>query len=249
MASAVQSNRIDPSDYVTQHLHHFTTSSQQTGWPFNGHHAVAFPNPYALLLPVALFVVLASFAAFNDRGAVFRLVTPMSLLRRLSVWWSCAWRLWVVSLLMGLVSAIAFAQFARRLQAPMMQQAVNLAHGDGWYANLVAAAAAMVPLVAGPLVVVLLSLPVTGYVIRRALATHALAVPEMLNVWQATLLGATTLVWTGIGTLLVANLTVPFQRDVAAGLDLLFSVVWGMYVVLPRQIRRARRMVAGAHQA
>ena len=86
---------------------------------------------------------------------------------------------------MGIASAIAFAQFARKLDVPMMPFAVELAHGSGKYAKLAATGAAMEPL----------------------------------------------------------------QQGVAAGLDLLLSVVWGMYIVLPRQIRRANRMVAEARQA
>lgn len=85
--------------------------------------------------------------------------------------------------------------------------------------------------------------------IRRGLASHALAVPETLDIWQATLLGATTLVWTGIGTLIVVNVTAPPQHDVAAGLDLLCFTAWGVYIVLPRQVRRAERIAARARQA
>ena len=88
-------------------------------------------------------------------------------------------RLWLVSLAMGIVSEIAFAQFARKLDVPMMQFAAELAHGSGKYANLAA----------------------------------------------------------------------PLQQGIAAGLDLLLYVVWGMYIVLSRQFRRANRMVAEGRQA
>lgn len=103
MATTAQSNMTNPSDYVAHHLQNFATSSHQPSWSTHGHPATGFPNPYALLLPIALFVVLTSIAAFNDRWAVFRLAVPMSLRRRLSVWWSCAWRQRLVSLFLAKV--------------------------------------------------------------------------------------------------------------------------------------------------
>jgi hypothetical protein len=249
MATTSQSSAMNPSDYVTQHLQHFETQRQQMGLTASGHSHADFPNPYALLLPIALFVVLTSFAAFHERWAVFRLAVPMRLPQRVLVWWSCAWRQWLVSLLFGFAGGIAFTQLSSKLGMPMTQLAADISHGSGRYANLLATGVAMVPLVAAPLVCALLSVPVTGYVIRRGLAARSLAVPDILTVWQAILLGATTLVWTGIGALIIANLSVPLQKDVAGVVDLLFSAVWGMYIVLPRQVRRAKRMVGDVEDA
>lgn len=81
----------------------------------------------------------------------------MSLPRRLLVWWSCAWRQWLVSLVLGVVSAVAFTQLYRKLAMPFMQLAVDISHGSGIYANLLAAGTAAVPFAAGPLICALLS--------------------------------------------------------------------------------------------
>ncbi|TKC87682.1 hypothetical protein FAZ69_15425 [Trinickia terrae] len=226
----------DPSEYIAQHLRNFSASSSD-------HPASGVLNPYALLLPIVLFVVLVCIAAFEDRWAMFRLAPPMSFRRRLFVWWSCAWRQFLASIPLAVIGGVAFLYLVHRLAVPLGHLSGNmLQHATGMFTAMLSLVVTAMPLIVAPLICTMLSLPVYGYMVRKGLASHALAVPARFGLWRATRLGVTTLAWSGVGTLFIADLTATLPHRVAEGLRLLFFVVWGMYIVLPRQIRRAERL-------
>lgn len=239
------SHAMDPSEYIAQHLHHFAASSPASISMVAGQHPANFLwNPYALLFPVVLFVVLTGIAALSDRWAVFGLAVRLTFRQRLYVWWSCAWRQWLASTPLTIIGMAAFLFLAQKAAAPLMKLSMNLFKpGAGMFSVALSLAIAAMPGIVFALIYTLLSLPIVGYTVRSGLASHALPGPRRFNLSRATLLGLTTFMWSLPGSLLIADAIVPFPHRVAEVLFVLFFVVWGMYVVLPRQVRRVARMV------
>lgn len=239
---------MNPSEYIAQHLHNFAASSPapaSTSIAAGQHPAILLWNPYAFLLPVALFVVLTCIAALRDRRAVFRLAVRLTFRQRLYVWWSCAWRQWLASILLTIVSVVGFLFLFQKTAAPLAKLSASLIKpGAGMLLSMLSLALsiATMPGIVFSLVCMLLSLPLVGYTVRSGLASHTLPGPRRFNICRATLLGLTTFVWSMPGSILIADAIVPFPHRVADGLRVLFFVLWGMYVVLPRQVRRVARL-------
>lgn len=240
------SGAMNPSDYIAQHLQNFAPSSPapaSVSIAARHHPAIFLWNPYAFVLPVALLLVLICIAALRDRWAVFRFAVRMPFRLRLYVWWSCAWRQWLVNILLTVIGVVAFLFLYRKAAAPVMKLSAGLIKpGAGWVSVMLALAIGAMPMILAALIYTLLSLPLVGYAVRSGLASHALPGPRRFNVGRATLLGLTTLVWSLPGSLMIASVVVPFSDRVADVLRVLLFVVWGMYVVLPRQVRRVARL-------
>ncbi|MFM0043698.1 hypothetical protein [Paraburkholderia sediminicola] len=237
---------MNPSDYVAQHLQNFAPSSPapaSTSIAAGHHLAIFLWNPYAFVLPVALFVVLVCVAAFRDRWAVFRFAIRMTFGQRLYVWWSCAWRQCLANILLAIIGLMAFLFLYRKAAAPIVKLSAGLIKpGAGMISVMLALAIGAMPIILAALIYMLLSLPFVGYAVQSGLASHALPGPKRFNVSRATLLGLTTFVWSLPGSLMIASVVVPFPDRVADVLRVLLFVVWGMYVVLPRQVRRVARL-------
>ncbi|WP_052408829.1 hypothetical protein [Paraburkholderia acidipaludis] len=247
MSTNGSAQALDPSEYIARHLQSF--SVPQPVPAVAGHHAGFFPwNLYVLALAAGLFVLMAGVAALTDRRPLFRLPRSMSFGRRFYVWWSCAWRQWLASALLCLALLVGYHSLDLKLAAPLMKLSTALTpSGATALAAIVPGVIMALPLVAAVLVYVLLSLPLSGYMVRGGLAAHALPGPERLGLWHATLLGLTTYLWSVPGSLLIAELIVVLPHHVEDGLRAMLLVIWSMYIVLPRQLRRVARLAAPLH--
>jgi hypothetical protein len=227
MSATVLAQALDPSAYIARHLQNFSASPPASA--IAAHHAGFFAwNLYVLALAAALFVVMAGVAALTDRRRpLFRLTRRMNFGRRLTVWWSCAWRQWLASALLCTAVLFGYTWLNARAAVPLAVMAL--------------------PLVLAVLVYVVLGLPLSGYMVRSGLAAHALPVPQRLGLWHATLLGLTTYLWSLPGSLLIAELIVALPHHVGDVLRAVLLVVWSMYIVLPRQVRRVARMATPLH--
>lgn len=246
MATHDSSQALDPSDYVAHHLQNFSTSSSAPAASGVQHAGAFIWSPYALVLAAALFVVLVCFAALRDRGALFSVGRAMSFGRRLYVWWSCAWRQWLASTLLFIVAVMAFHFLMPRTAVPMMKFSEHLitpevARSSPAWSAVIAASPAIVAVV----IYLLVSLPIAGYMVRSGLVAHAFAGRERFGFWRAVLLGLTTYAWSVPGSLAIADVAVSLPDHAADVLRGVFVVAWGMYVVLPRQVRRVERLAAG----
>lgn len=247
MTASHASQLPSPSDYVAQHLQSFSTSHENVGW-----HAGFFPwNFEVLILAAVLFAVLVCCAALTDRWPLFRLNRGMNFGRRLYLWWSCAWRQWLASLLLFIVGVIAFHFLVAQTAQPLTQWSANLnrPHPAGtasaWQVafDVVSSLVAnLLPAIVAIVLYALLSLPLAGYMVRGGLVAHAMPAPARLGLWHATLLGWTTYVWAIPGSLAIAGVAAPLPHPVSAGLRVILVVLWSMYIVLPRQLRRMTRL-------
>lgn len=247
MTTQTYQQALNPSDYVARHLQHFASSAPAS--PAAGQHTGLFVWNYEVfVVAAALFVVLACLAALRDRWALFTLNRTLSFGQRLSVWWSCAWRQWLASALLLVMGFVVFHFVAGEAATPLMAFAANVIPPDrarsspAWSAVIAA-----MPFIAAMLVYVLLSLPLAGYMVRGGLAAHAVPAPRHFGFWHATLLGLATYAWTLPGSLAIANVggSLPYHAE-----DLLRAtalVVWSMYIVLPRQVRRVARLARPAY--
>ncbi|MFP6561983.1 hypothetical protein WJ542_27330 [Paraburkholderia sp. B3] len=247
MSTNGSAQALDPSEYIARHLQHF--SVPQPASTVVGHHAGFFPwNLYVLALAAGLFVVMAGVATLTDRRPLFRLTRSMSFGRRLYVWWSCAWRQWLASALLCLAFLVGYNYLDWKTAAPLMRLSAALTPSGATALSAIVPVVIMaLPLVATVLVYVLLSLPLSGYMVRSGLAAHALPGPERLGLWHATLLGLTTYLWSVPGSLLIAELIVALPHHVEDVLRAMLLVIWSMYIVLPRQVRRIARLATPLH--
>jgi hypothetical protein len=249
MAASNGPRPIDPSQYVAQHLQQFAGSSTTTF--ASGDYAGAFVwSANGIIVSSVLLVIVAGYAALTDRWSLFSMDPIMSFGRRLYVWWSCAWRQWLASTLFFAFGVFAFNFLSTRAILPVM----------GFVTNLVAASAGRTspqwsfPLVEMPVILMillylLLSLPLAGYVVRGGLSAHDIPGPERLGLWHATLLGATTYAWSLPGALLITELAIWLPHPVSQVLRGIGLVAWGMYIVLPRQLRRMTRFSRAGRSA
>ncbi|EEA03592.1 hypothetical protein BH160DRAFT_1077 [Burkholderia sp. H160] len=242
MATNDSSQALDPSDYIEHHLQNFSATSSS-----GIQHAGAFiSSPYALVLAAVLFFVLVGFAAFRDKGAMFSVGREISIGRRLYVWWSCAWRQWLASTLLFIVAVMAFHFLVPRTAVPLMKFSEHLitpelARSSPAWSEVIAAMPAIVAVV----IYLLVSLPIAGYMVRSGLVAHAFPHPERFGFWHALMLGLTTYAWEVPGSLAIADLAISLPAHAADVLRAILVVAWGMYVVLPRQVRRVGRLAAG----
>jgi hypothetical protein len=246
MATHDSSQALDPSDYVAHHLQNFSTSSSAPAASGVQHAGAFIWSPYALVVAAGLFVVLVCFASLRDRGKLFSVGRAMSFGRRLYVWWSCAWRQWLASTLLFIVAVMAFHFLMPRTAVPMMKFSEHLitpevARSSPAWSGVIAASPAIVAVV----IYLLVSLPIAGYMVRSGLVAHAFAGRERFGFWRAVLLGLTTYAWSVPGSLAIADVAVSLPDHAADVLRGVFVVAWGMYVVLPRQVRRVERLAAG----
>lgn len=171
---------------------------------------------------------------------MFTMTPPLSFLKRLAVWWSCFWRVSLATLPIWLGAFAIVLVFY-----------ITARHGET-LARLGAQGAlgvALLVMLVVSTVVVVLSLPIIGYMTRRAFARHDLTVPERYSFGQAVMLGLTTWGWVLLVSLAGNLLAYPFRHATATsvGATLLLQLVvigvgllGSMYVVMPRQARRLR---------
>jgi hypothetical protein len=252
MTTKTSSKALDPSEYVAQHQQHFA-ESLQSGIENEQHIGLFWWNVDALLLSGILFVVLIGIVAVRERGAVFRIERSMSFGKRLRIWWSCAWRQWLASALLAVMGVFAFylvdAMFALQIThwAVALGKPPSPATEFAWPLALkvmLGVLANFFPVVVGILVYTLLSLPLAGYMVRSGLVAHTMPAPARFGLWRATLLGWTTYVWSVPGGLAIAGVAAPLPHQVAVVLRCVLCVAWGMYIVLPRQVRRVAGFAA-----
>lgn len=246
MATHDASQTLDPSDYIAQHLQHFSTASSPAAAASGEQHVGAFIwSPHALVVAAVLFVALVCVAALRDRGALFSVGRAIGFGRRLYVWWSCAWRQWLASTLLFFVAAIAFHSVMPHAAVPLMSFSAHLITSELARSSPVwSTAIAAMPVIVAVLIYLLVSLPIAGYTVRSGLAAHAFAGNERFGFWHAVLLGLTTYLWSIPGSLVIADVAMTLPDHAADVVRAIFVVAWGMYVVLPRQVRRIARLQA-----
>ncbi|MDR3095967.1 MAG: hypothetical protein LBV73_02715 [Paraburkholderia sp.] len=250
MTASLASQAPSPSDYIAHHLQQFSAPPGTT--TVAGQHAAFFLWDFEpLILAAILFAVLVVCAALSERRALFRLERSMNFGQRLYVWWSCAWRQWLASLLLLIAGVIAYHFLTARTAVPLahwtaaLNQPRPAGTSSAWLVALDAlsgVALNMMPALAAILLYVLLSLPLAGYMVRSGLVAHALPAPARLGLWHATLLGWTTWAWSIPGSLAIAGVAAPFPHHVSTACRLALLVLWSMYIVLPRQLRRMTRL-------
>jgi hypothetical protein len=247
MTTQASSQALNPSDYVAQHLQNFASSPSPSMTA--GQHVRFFVwNDQVVVVAAILFIVLACMAAFRDRWALFTLNRGLSFGQRLYVWWSCAWRQWLASTLLLVVGVIAFHFVVGRAAIPLMKFAEDLiSPGTARSSPVWSAVIAAMPAIVAILVYLLLSLPLAGYMVRSGLLAHDLPAPQHFGFWHATVLGLTTYVWSLPGSLAIANVGGELPHHAADLLRAILLVVWGMYIVLPRQVRRVVRLAESAY--
>lgn len=141
-------------------------------------------------------------------------------------------------------SALPLAHWSAALNQPRPAGAssawsVALDIVSGLVANLL-------PVIVAITLYALLSLPLAGYMVRGGLVAHALPAPSRLGLWRATLLGWTTYVWSIPGSLAIAGVAAPLPHHVSTMFRAILAVLWSMYIVLPRQLRRMTRFATSA---
>nr|WP_231131066.1 hypothetical protein [Burkholderia thailandensis] len=162
---------------------------------------------------------------------MFQMLPSMTFGRRLSVWWSCMWRQTLAS-------------------APVWILGVAIVGLAIWQPHPVAgeppSGKAMALAIAVFVVCFAICLPITGYTVRRGFAAHALTAPGRASFRQALMIGLTTAGWAALAALPISAVTLPLRHGghLLAGqaIGLVLNVVAGMYIVLPRQARRLRRL-------
>lgn len=233
---------VDPSQYIAQHLQHFTGSGP-TAFAARDYARTFVWSANGLVVASVLLVVVTGLAALTDRWSLFRLNPVMGFGKRLYVWWSCAWRQWLASTLFFVIGVVAFHFLVAKTTLPLMGFTTHLIifgatrTASAWPFTLME-----IPVVLAILIYLLLSLPLAGYMVRSGLFAHAISGTERFGLWRATLLGVTTYVWSIPGSLLIAELAIWFPHHAAQVLRGLCLVAWGMYIVLPRQLRRMTRL-------
>jgi hypothetical protein len=237
MATSELTRTVDPSQYVAQHLQHFSGAGASAYAA--GDYAGSFAwSASGLVVAAVMLVVVAGIAALKDRGALLRLNPVMSFGKRLYVWWSCAWRQWLASALFLVFCVLAFHFLVANPALPFQGLTPHLT-GLGAYAWLLTLIE--MPVVLAILIYLLLSLPLAGYMVRSGLVAHAISGPARFGLWRATMLGVTTYAWSIPGGLLIAEVAIWFPHHVAQVFRAICLVAWGMYIVLPRQVRRVSR--------
>gem|GEM_PF-1683029 len=254
MTAIHASQALSPSDYIAQHLQRFSTPRESAA--VTGPHAGFLPwNVEVLILAAVIFAVLACCAALTERRALFRLDRGMSFGRRLYVWWSCNWRQWLANTLLFIVGMIAFHFLVAKSALPLAHWRADLnqprpagASSTGSIAlDIVSGLVAnLLPAIVAIALYAFLSLPLAGYMVRGGLVAHAMPAPARLGLWRATLLGWTTYVWSLPGSLAIAGVATPLPHHVSALFRALLAVLWSMYIVLPRQLRRMTRFATSA---
>ncbi|MGF6541175.1 hypothetical protein [Paraburkholderia youngii] len=247
MATHDSSQALDPADYIAHHLQNFSTSSSASAAASVEHSVGAFiRSPHALVFAAVLFVVLVCFAALRDRGAMFSVGRAVSFGRRLYVWWSCAWRQGLASTLLFVAAVVAFHFLVPRTAVPLMKFSEHVitpdvARSSPAWSTVIAAMPAIVAFA----IYLLVSLPIAGYMVRSGLAAHGFAGSERFGFWRAVSLGLTTYLWSVPGSLAIADVGISLPGHAADALRAILVVVWGMYIVLPRQVKRVDRFAAG----
>ena len=247
MATHDSSQALDPSDYVAQHLQNFSTPGPAS--VTSGTHPAFFVwSSYILAIAVVLFAVLAGFAALKDGGAPFRLGRSMSFGRRLYVWWSCAWRQYLAGILFLVISMFAFHFLIPRAVVPLMTFSFDVLTPDfARNSRAWSLAIAAMPAIVLFLIYMLASLPLAGYMVRGGLVAHAIRGSGRFGFRQAALLGVTTYAWAVPASLAMAGLAIALPHHAENLLRAVFIAAWGMYIVLPRQVRRIERLGSTLH--
>ncbi|WP_246327024.1 hypothetical protein [Burkholderia guangdongensis] len=190
---------------------------------------IDFWNPYTLAALGVLAALVAYQAARKGDTLLFGMTPPMSAGRRLSLFWSCLWRQILVMLpvyVFGLLVTILLSLSLRAIwdMPPSAAPAMLQSYGRMLFIDGIVCFVALVPL--------------TGYAVRRGFRAHALASSAPTTFRQALLLGCTTVFWGVVAELLIGALLLSFQGPVAEAVRIVLLALGGMYVVLPRQMRR-----------
>ncbi|WP_322012938.1 hypothetical protein [Paraburkholderia sp. J12] len=237
MTTNANSPMPDPSEYIAQHLKSFANPA-----PAAAQHPGFFVYPPGLALVVVLFVVLVGVAIFTDRRPPFRIGRSMTFGQRLSLWWSCAWRQWLASTFVFAVCFIAFHFLVRSSGSLWNLESDLAAPRPLWSAPGWSFLFPFAPLLASTLIYVLLILPLVGYMVKSGLVAHAMPRPERFGMAEATLMGLTTYAWSIPGSLLIAYVGWSLPYHAQGAIHAVWFVAWGMYIVLPRQVRRIVRL-------
>jgi hypothetical protein len=227
----------DPSEYVARHLQQFAHPASAAG-----QHPGFFVYPLGLAVVAALFAVLVVLAMLTDRRALFRIDRSITFGERLALWWSCAWRQWLASSFVFAVCFIAFHFLVRSSASLWSLESDLMTHRPMWSVPGWAFLVPFAPLLASALIYVLLILPLVGYMVKSGLAAHALPRPARFGLTQATLMGLTTYAWSIPGSLLIAYVGWRLPYHAQGLIHAVWLVAWGMYIVLPRQVRRMVRL-------
>jgi hypothetical protein len=236
--SPLPAQASDPSDYIARHMHHF--SAPPVSATAAGEHAGAWAISFnALVVAGVLFVVLVCLALLTDRRALFKAGVGMSFGQRLYVWWSCAWRQWLANSALFFIIGLATLPFlAGHLVVPQSHSA-NPGAVSTWFWMLVDLG--FTPYFVALVAYGLLSVPLAGYMVQTGFLAHDMPPPDRFSLWHATLLGLTTYAWSLPGGLAIADVAVSLPHHVAIVFRAIFIALWGMYIVLPRQLRRIAR--------
>ncbi|MEM5383904.1 hypothetical protein VSR68_09900 [Paraburkholderia phymatum] len=155
---------------------------------------------------------------------------PMTLGQRLLVYWSWLWRqllvgvpIWLVATVSGIVWTLS------RLHA-------------GYFPT----AAKTLPLLVEVVAVLAATIPVSGYMARKAFVIHGFSAPMRLRFKDATTLGLEAMTWGLAGTLVTVlpahSLRMWGHTTLALILNMVVGVLVSLFVVLPRLALRLRRL-------
>lgn len=94
--------------------------------------------------------------------------------------------------------------------------------------------------------------PISGYMVRRGFAKHGSPAPGRLRFRDANMIGLTSTAWALLGAILTNIVTFAIRTSgyprLALTLQVLASTLIGLYVILPRQARRLRRLCGADEQ-
>jgi hypothetical protein len=116
---------VDPSQYVAQHLQHFTASGP-TAFATGDYARTFMWSANGLVVASVLLVVVTGLTLLTDRWPLFRLNPVMGFGKRLYLWWSCAWRQWLASTLFVVIGFFAFHSLVATATLPLMAFATHL---------------------------------------------------------------------------------------------------------------------------
>jgi hypothetical protein len=161
---------------------------------------------------------------------MFNFDKPMSFGKRLSLYWSCLWRqllagcaVWLAGMVTGIVWTLSRFHHSHSLTA-----------------------AKALPLLVEAVVVVAAMLPISGYMVRPAYAKHGFRTPARLRFLEATTFGLEAMTWGLVGELAAIIPTYMLRTSGHSTLAMALHIVVGtfvcLYVVLPRQALRLRRL-------
>jgi hypothetical protein len=244
MIPPLSSQALSPSEYIARHLQNFASSTPASA-SVDQHAQLNVWSEDVFVVAGILFVVLACIGARRDKWALFTLTPGVSFGRRLYLWWSCAWRQWLASALLFVAAFSVLRLSLGKIATPLMAFAANrVPHDLAQSSPAISLAIAGMPFIVPMLAYLLLSLPLVGYMVRRGLAAHAMPAPRRFGFWRATLLGLITYAWTLPASLAISNVGVSSAQPLANALRAILLVAWGMYIVLPRQVRSVARLAA-----